>query len=96
MLFGADKDKGIAFNSDTFSLEVIDAKASPDRVLCHDEKNRVLAGLLVELKMPVALGVIYRDPGESYEKAWHASKNGLQRTARVNDALRSSNTWTVS
>jgi hypothetical protein len=65
-------------------------------VLRHDEKNRALAQMLVELQAPVALGVIYRDPGESYEKTWHANKNGLKRSGKVNDALRSSNTWTVS
>jgi len=97
MLFGTDNDKGMAFNTDTFSLEVIDAKSNPDQVLRHDEKNKVLAGLLVELQAPVALGVIYRDPGESFEKSWYAPReNGLKRSANVNDALRSSNTWTVS
>jgi hypothetical protein len=86
----------MAFNTETFSLEVIDAKANPDQVLRHDEKNKVLAGLLVELQAPVALGVIYRDPGESFEKSWHANNKGFERSAKVNDALRSSNTWTVS
>ena len=97
MLFGADNEKGMAFNTESFSLDVIDAKANPDQVLRHDEKNKVLAGLLVELQAPVALGVIYKDPGESFEKSWYAPrKNGLKRSASVNDALRSSNTWTVS
>jgi hypothetical protein len=96
MLFGADNEKGMAFNTDTFSLQVIDAKANPDNVLRHDENNKVLANLLVELQLPVALGVIYKNPGESFEKSWHANKKGLKRSVRVNDALRSSNTWTVS
>jgi len=97
MLFGADNDKGIHFNTETFALEVIDAKANPAQVLRHDEKNKVLATLLVELKAPVALGVIYKNLGESYEKSWYAPrKNGLKRSGHVNDALRSSNTWTVS
>jgi len=97
MLFGADNDKGMHFNTDTFSLEVIDAKVNPGQVLRHDEKNKVLANLLVELTAPVALGVIYRDPGESFEHAWYAPrKNGLKQTVKVNDALRSSNTWTVT
>jgi len=97
MLFGADNEKGICFNTETFALEVVDARENPDQVLCHDEKNKVLAALLVDLKAPVALGVIYKDPGESYEKSWYAPrKRGLQRSGHVNDALRSSNTWTVS
>jgi len=97
MLFGAGNDKGIRFNTASFSLEVVDAKASPDQVLRHDETNKVLADLLVELEAPVALGVLYKNPGESYEKAWYAArKDGLTRTGKVNDALRSSNTWTVT
>jgi len=97
MLFGADKDKGIRFNTDTFALEVIDAKAEPDQVMCHDETNKVIAGLLVELTAPVALGVVYRRPAESFEKSWYAAReNGLQRTRSVADALRGTNTWKVS
>ena len=97
MFFGADNEKGMHFNTETFSLEVIDAKAHPDQVLRHDEKKKVLAQLLVELKAPMALGVIYKNPGESFEKSWYAPrKHGLKRSASVNDALRSSNTWTVS
>jgi 2-oxoglutarate ferredoxin oxidoreductase subunit beta len=97
MLFGADNDKGIRFNTETFALEVIDARTNPDQVLRHDEKNKVLAQLLVELQAPMALGVIYKNPGDSFENSWYAPrKNGLERTGRVNDVLRSSNTWTVS
>jgi hypothetical protein len=97
MLFGAGNNKGIRFNTETFALEVIDAKEDSDQILHHDEKNKVLAQLLVELQAPMALGVIYKNPGESYEKSWYAPrKNGLKRTGRVNDVLRSSNTWTVS
>jgi len=97
MLFGADNEKGMHFNTETFSLEVIDAKAKPDQVLRHDESNKVLAHLLVELPAPMALGVIYRNPGESFEKSWYAPrKHGLKRSGNVNDVLRSSNTWTVS
>jgi 2-oxoglutarate ferredoxin oxidoreductase subunit beta len=97
MLFGADNTRGIRFNPDTFSLDVIDATADPEQVLQHDEMNKVIAQLLIELTAPVALGVIYRNPGESFEKAWYAGhKNGLQRSSRVADALRATNTWTVT
>ena len=97
MLFGKERDKGVAFNAETFALEIVDAKDKPDRVLLHNEQNKVLAGLLVELRLPVALGVIYRNPAESFEKAWYAPrKNGLQRNGKVNDVLRRSNTWKVT
>ncbi len=97
MLFGANDEKGIRFNTESFSLQVIDAAANPDQVLCHDEGNKVLAGLLVELQAPMALGVIYRCPGDSFERSWYtAQSSGMKRTANVADVLRSSNTWTVS
>ena len=97
MLFGADKEKGIRFNPDTFSLEVIDATTDPDKVLRHDVTNKVVAQLLVELATPVALGVIYKSSADSFEKSWYrAHKNGLKRTSSVSAALRSTNTWTVS
>jgi 2-oxoglutarate ferredoxin oxidoreductase subunit beta len=97
MLFGAGNEKGIRFNPDHFSLEVIDAKASPDQVLRHDEANKVVAGMLVELKAPVALGVIYKNPADSFERSWYAArKNGLKRARKVADVLRSANTWMVT
>jgi 2-oxoglutarate ferredoxin oxidoreductase subunit beta len=97
MLFGADNEKGIRFNVDDFSLQVIDATTSPEQVLRHDEKNKVVAQMLVELTAPVALGVIYKCPAESFESSWYkARKNGLTRTATVADVLRDTTAWTVS
>lgn len=96
MLFGADKEKGIHFNPDTFSLDIVDAVADPGKVLQHDVANKVVAQLLVELTAPVALGIIYKSPADSFEKSWYrAHKNGLKRTGSVSDALHSTNTWTV-
>ena len=97
MLFGTDDEKGIGFNQESFSLEVIDANANPEQVLRHDETNKVVAGMLIDLQLPVALGVIYRNPSDSFEKSWYAPrKNGLKRSSKVSDALRSTNTWTVT
>lgn len=97
MLFGADNEQGIRFNADTFSLEVVDAKADSEQILRHDETNKVVANMLVELEAPVALGVIYKNPADSFEKAWHAlRKNGWNRSSSVADALRGTNTWTVT
>jgi 2-oxoglutarate/2-oxoacid ferredoxin oxidoreductase subunit beta len=97
MLFGRDNEKGIRFNPDTFTLEVIDATSAPEQVLRHDETNRMLAQLLVELSAPVALGVVYKNPGDSFEKSWYARrKNGLARSSSVTEALHSSNTWVVT
>ena len=66
MLFGEDNGSGISFNQDTWSLEVVDASTSPDEVLVHDEGNAIVARMLIDLHLPVAMGVIYRQPAVSY------------------------------
>ena len=97
MLFGPDNEKGIRFNPDDFSLEIIDATTAPEQVLRHNEGNKVVATLLVELTAPVALRVIYKNASDSFEKSWYAPrKNGLTRSGSVVDVLRATNTWTVS
>ena len=97
MLFGKDGDKGIRFNPATFALEVVDAAASPDDVLVHDETNAVLARLLVDLKRPVALGVIYRQPAQPFEDAFYEHHpTGMKRTKSVAEFIRGPNSWTVT
>ena len=94
MLFG--ENKGIRFNPDTWSLEVIDATTSPDDVLIHDERNATVARMLIDLKLPVALGVIYRDPAESFEAAFYAQHpTGMRRTRSVRDIISGPSSWTV-
>ena len=96
MLFGENNARGIRFNPDTWSLEVIDAAAAPDDVLVHDERNAVVARLLIDLKLPVAMGVIYRNPSESFETAFYAQHpSGMRRTQSVRDIIRGPSSWTV-
>jgi 2-oxoglutarate ferredoxin oxidoreductase subunit beta len=96
MLFGTNNDKGIRFNAETWSLEVIDATASPDEVLVHDEANAVVARLLIELHEPVALGVIYRQPAQSFEDAFYAHHpSRMKRTKSVADLIRGPSSWSV-
>jgi 2-oxoglutarate ferredoxin oxidoreductase subunit beta len=97
MLFGKNNEKGIGFNPDTWSLDVIDATASPGDVLVHDEANSVLARLLIDLHEPVALGVIYRQPAQSFEDAFYAHHpSQLKRTKSVADLVRGPSSWTVA
>jgi 2-oxoglutarate ferredoxin oxidoreductase subunit beta len=81
------------------TLKVIDARERPGDVLVHDETNRTLAQLLLSMTapdFPVALGVVLRQPGESFEKAYYDSHpTRLTRTGRVADALRQTSTWWV-
>ncbi len=96
MLFGEGNDKGIRFNPGTWSLEVVDATESPDDVLVHDEGNAVVARMLIDLHMPVALGVIYRQPAVSYEDAFYSHHpSRMQRTKSITDFITGPSSWTV-
>ncbi|MBU2678535.1 MAG: 2-oxoacid:ferredoxin oxidoreductase subunit beta [Gammaproteobacteria bacterium] len=97
MLFGENNDKGIAYNPDTWSLGVIDATKAPDDVLVHDEGNAVVARLLIDLHLPVALGVIYRQPSVSFEDSFYAHHpSRMKRTKSITDFIRGPSSWTVS
>ncbi len=99
LLFGSDGDKGLRIDPTTLSLEIIDATARASDVAVHDETNPVLAQLLLAMEpphFPVALGVIRRDPGPSYEQAYIAGHvSQLARTKTVTEALRDTNVWRV-
>ena len=94
MLFG--DGKGIRFNQASWSLEVVDANASPDDVLVHDEGNAILARMLIDLQLPVAMGVVYRQPAQSYEAEFYAQHpSGMQRTKSVAEFIKGPSSWTV-
>ena len=96
MLFGEDDSKGIRFNPETWSLDIIDARASPDDVLVHDERNAVLARLLIDLQLPVAMGVIFRQAAHSFEDAFYAQHpTAMKRSKSVGDIIRGPNSWAV-
>lgn len=96
MLFGENKGKGIRFNLDTWSLEVIDALEAPADVLVHDEGNATLARMLIDLHMPVAMGVIYRQPAVSFEDAFYAHHpTRMQRAKRIAEVIEGPSSWTV-
>lgn len=96
MLFGSDNEKGLGLDTKSLRLEIIDAKKYPERVMLHDASNKILAQMLVELKSPVALGVLYQQVDEPFEKTFYAQhSSNFKRTGRVEDALRRTNTWTV-
>ena len=96
MLFGENERKGIRFNSDSYGLEIVDAAESSDDILVHDESNAMLARLLIDLQMPVALGVIYRKPAQSYEDAFYEHHaTGMRRTKSVADFIKGPSSWTV-
>ena len=95
----ADGARGLAFDSATFAVQIVDAKAQADRVLVHDETNPTLARILLSMKepaLPVALGVIYRKPAPSFEQGFYANHpTKMQRKGSVDEAMRKTSTWWV-
>ena len=102
LIFGADSDQGIRMRPGKIELEVVtigeDGITEAD-ILVHDETNKVIAQLLIGMarpEFPVALGVIYRQPGDSFDKSYYENHvTGMKRTASIKDKLRNTTTWTV-
>ncbi|MFP6827568.1 MAG: hypothetical protein VCC36_00700 [Gammaproteobacteria bacterium] len=97
LTFGENNSKGLRLDMESLTLEVVDGQHSD--VLVHDETNATMAQLLLAMEpptLPMALEVIRRRPGQSFETSFYAAHpTGMARTARVADVLRQTNTWTV-
>lgn len=104
LVFGKDKNKGLRLNPKSLTLEMVtvgEDGVGLEDILVHDEKNRALAGIIagMEAPFPVALGVIYCDPVESFESGLLAqvtSEKAKKPKADINALLRSGNVWTVA
>ncbi|MBL4683292.1 MAG: 2-oxoacid:ferredoxin oxidoreductase subunit beta [Nannocystaceae bacterium] len=104
LLFGKEKNKGLRWTADGSNVEVAtigEDGVTVEKIIVHDETNRTLAFLLAQLmpsEFPIALGVLYCNPGVSYERAV-TEQNALavkkQVGADLNALLRSGHTWTV-
>jgi 2-oxoglutarate ferredoxin oxidoreductase subunit beta len=102
MLF-ANGAKGIALDFETLSLkvvEVLEGDWQTAGVLVHNVRNRAVAHMLVEMpfgEFPMALGVIYDDPRETFEAAVIAerAKASEGKTADLAKLLSRGQTWTV-
>ncbi|MEM8935706.1 MAG: thiamine pyrophosphate-dependent enzyme, partial [Pseudomonadota bacterium] len=103
LLFAGGK-KGFTLNTQSLTLEIVDVGeggADESDIVIHDETNRTLAQMLLTLPttapFPVPLGVIYRDPGESFDEAfWAGHATQGKRTGKVADALRKASIWQKS
>jgi 2-oxoglutarate ferredoxin oxidoreductase subunit beta len=104
LLFGADKTKGLRLSADRLALEVAtigENGVTEDDILVHDEKDPVLAQMLVSLDgpdVPVVVGVIYCDPADTYD-ASVAGQVERARSAKPNadmkELLFAGSTWTL-
>ena len=104
MTFGKDDSKGLILNRSTLQLEIASIGENGitlDDILVHDETNRTIAHMLVELtfpEFPVPLGVIYCNPAPTYESAvaLQASDVASKKGKPDLDALiRQGQSWTV-
>ncbi|MDP6343099.1 MAG: 2-oxoacid:ferredoxin oxidoreductase subunit beta [Alphaproteobacteria bacterium] len=105
MIFGKDRQRGIRMVPDTFSLEVVeigkDGVTEAD-LLVHDEGDRILAGLLAEMRgpdYPVAIGVLFCEETQSYDTAVYQQVAQVREHASItdlNELLRGGATWTVT
>lgn len=103
MLFGAEGNKGIRFNGQTFALEVVtvgEDGITEDDVLTHDESNIQLARMLAELggkpDEPMAMGVLYAVQADiAYTDAVVGQVNALRGTRSLKDMIYSGQTWEV-
>jgi len=105
MIYGKDKNKGLRLNIQTLALETVvigENGVTEKDILVHDEKNRVLAGLLSSLRPPAfpeVLGVIYCDPApQSYEAAVKAQEDVAKAKGPgdLDKLMRGGNTWAVA
>jgi 2-oxoglutarate ferredoxin oxidoreductase subunit beta len=103
LLYGKEKNKGIRLNTQTLQLETVvvgENGVTEGDILVHDEKNWVLASLLVAVRppyFPEILGVIYCDPAPSYETVV-AGQNETAKAGGPGDIdklMRAGNTWSV-
>ncbi len=104
LTFGAENEKGLRLKEGALELEVIelDGKSPEDAgILVHDETNRALAGMLAMLeppKFPVVLGVLYCNPGTSYDKSVSTLTEAAAERLPTHDLaalIREGHTWQV-
>ncbi|MFC4349421.1 2-oxoacid:ferredoxin oxidoreductase subunit beta [Kordiimonas lipolytica] len=103
MIFGAEGNKGIRFNLDTFSLEVVvigENGITEDDILTHDETNRRMAQMLGELGAnpgePVAMGVLYaKQADHCYTDAVLGQVKAAKGKSTLKDLMYAGQTWEV-
>jgi len=99
MLFGTEKNKGLALSLDKSKLEVIDLennKKEENKILVHDINNKIQAYLLAQMDqniMPVALGVLYRVKKPTLD-TYH-NKRIKEHTNKIEDIIKKGQTWTI-
>lgn len=104
LLFGKENQKGLRMTSGKMELEVVtigENGITESDILVHDETNRPLALMLAGMqppKFPVAMGIIFRDTGPSYDEAVYDQINDIKEKTSaipINELMHKGKTWTV-
>ncbi len=103
MLFG-NGTKGLTLDRHALKLEVVDVVDGDWQaagVIVHDETNRGVAQMLIDMPFPafpVACGVIYCDPAPTYESAVVAQniQAAAGKAPNLNALLAKGQTWKVT
>jgi 2-oxoglutarate ferredoxin oxidoreductase subunit beta len=105
LVFGKERNKGLAKSDDGFGIQVVtigENGVTEADILVHDETNKILAMMLADMNQPdfpVALGVLYNNPGKPYDEAVHeqlAEVRAANPPGTLNEMLRKGRTWTVA
>ncbi len=103
LIYGKDRNKGLMLSDNSLELVSVDLgdKYSESDLLIHNEKDRTLATLLASMEspdLPVAVGVIFCDPGSTYDNLvldQEKQAKEIQPNLKISDILNSGYTWKV-
>ena len=97
--FGKDKEKGISLNRGSLELEIIAALGNEDKLLIHDEKNKIQAQLLAAMggpDFPVAVGILYQQEKPAFiSDAQSRLRKARNKDSSIEALLNSGATWEV-
>ena len=104
LLYGKDKQKGLRVKPGHFEIESVtvgENGITEADVLVHDETNKMLATMLCAMQppaLPMAIGVIYCNPGPTYDEGLAAQVTEAKRAGAkpsLNELLRKGPTWII-
>ena len=99
IIFGKEKEKGIALNREKLELEVIAVAGNEDSILIHNETNKIQAQMLAAMggeDFPVAVGVLYQEEKSSFVSDTQSQlQQARDKQASLEALLNSGHTWNV-
>ena len=95
--FGQNNEKGIKLNKESLALEVVPTAGNEGEILVHDERNKVQAQLIAEMKgpdFPIAVGVLYREEKSSFvADVYEKLSDSKTESVSLQALLESGHTW---